>query len=77
MKVVSLPTASKQDALDVVDALRESVENGEAIAFACVALNNKDECFMFTSSVQPVTMLRMLGAINRLEFCYQNETIGA
>jgi len=78
-KVVSLvdKVVSKEEALAVINALKETVERGEVVAFVAVGVTDTDECLMFASSVKPVTMLRMLGAIDRLHFNYQSEVIRA
>jgi hypothetical protein len=68
VNVVELPTAEyKQTALEVIDSLKEAVEEGRVVAFTCVGISDDDSTFMYQASVKRFTKLRMMGAVSRLE----------
>jgi len=66
LRVIQLPTDSKEEALNVIDGLRQAVEAGEIVAFATVGIEPDDCTRMWSSTVKPVTRLRMMGAMYNL-----------
>lgn len=68
---IQLPPDTKEEAIQVIDGLRQAVEAGEIIAFAAVGIEPDDCTRMWSSSVKPVTRLRMMGAMYNLLAHYQ------
>jgi predicted nucleotide-binding protein len=67
MNIVKLDSApNMQNALEIVDSLRSDVESGRVVAFAVVAIEPDDEVMAYTSSVRPVSVVRIMGAISHL-----------
>lgn len=66
IRVMSLPTDTKEEALQVIDGLRQAIESGEIVAFAAVGIEPSDCTRMWTSTTRPVTRLRMMGAMYNL-----------
>ena len=73
MKAIPLPVVDKTAALEVLDTLRKAVEDGEIVAFCAVGIEPDDCTRMWSSSVKPVTRLRMIGALTNLMHCYTND----
>jgi hypothetical protein len=73
--VISLASANQPDAqrvlecMEVLDQLRAKLMSGEVAGFAAVALDRTDECTAYVTTNQPVSRLRMMGAVANLQHC--------
>jgi hypothetical protein len=70
MNVVQLPQKDVSSALDVIDDLRAAVVAGRVVAFAAVAIEREDVLRTWSAATEPVSRLRMMGAIASLQHCY-------
>lgn len=69
-KLVELPAAmDKAACLDVVDKLREAIENGEVAAFWAVTIAHDDKTSAWCGQTIPVSRLRGMGAVSHLLAC--------
>lgn len=66
MKVVEARPRNTEDALEVIDALRQHVIEGRVIAFAIAAVESDDTATAYASATQSVSRLRLQGAIAQL-----------
>lgn len=66
-------TDSKAEALETLESLREAVESGQLVAFACVGIEPDDATRMWSSCTQPVTRLRLIGAMASMLHSYQSD----
>lgn len=64
---------TKQDALDVVESLKQAIESGQLVAFAAVGIEENDNTSIWSSSTRPVSRLRMIGAMHHMLHSYENE----
>lgn len=73
-KVVRLHDArpNKESALEILDAMEEMINEGEAKAFAAVAIEPGGELRIFIANVLPCKRLEMVGAISVLLNEYHN-----
>lgn len=55
-----------EEALEVVDALRQALVDGKVISFSAAAISEKDELFAYIGSAVPVSRLRMSGAMSHM-----------
>lgn len=73
MKLLTLPAqTNKKDALEVLESLKKAIEDGEIIAFGCVGISEDDNTSLWSSSVKPVSRLRMIGAMNHMLHSYED-----
>ena len=61
--------STKAEALKIVDDLRSALESGEAVCFVGVTLSRGDEVRAWTTSTEPVSRLRTMGAVSYLLAC--------
>ncbi len=54
-----------EDALAVVDGLRQDLIDGKVIGFFCAGLDREDATIIYVSTVSPVSRLRMQGAMGQ------------
>ena len=54
---------TKKEALEVLQSLKEAIENDSIVAFAAVGIEPDDITRMWASTTVPVTRLRMIGAM--------------
>lgn len=66
IRAIPLPTDTKEEALLVIDGLRQAIEEGEIVAFAAVGIEPDDCTRMWSATTKPVTRLRMMGAMFNL-----------
>lgn len=68
MKIVTIQPRQPdiKDALEVIDQLRAQIVDGRCIAFSAVSIEPDDTTTAWCSSTQPVSRLRMMGAITSL-----------
>ena len=72
--IIALSTGKAPDntnLLEVLDVLRQRVEDGSVIAFAAVTISPTDETHGYSAAHAGVTRLRMGGAIANLNHAYQ------
>lgn len=75
-KITAIPlnnAPTKQDALDVVESLKQAIESGQLVAFAAVGIEENDNTSIWCFSTRPVSRLRMLGAMHHMLHSYENE----
>lgn len=75
-KIVSLApkhAATTEDALQVLSSLKEMIEKGEIVAFACVGIEPDDVTRTWMASTRPVTNLRMIGAVYHMLHWFEQE----
>lgn len=72
MKVITIQPKQPdtKNALEVLDQLREQLISGQVIAFVAVGIEPDDTTTAWASCTQPVTRLRMMGAITSLLHSY-------
>jgi hypothetical protein len=64
--------AQVHNAMEVIDSLREAVLSGQVVAFAAVGIEPNDTTRMWATSTQPVSRLRVVGAIAHLGHMYSH-----
>lgn len=73
MSVVKLASKTRDltSALSVLDGLRKRLESGQIIAFGMVEIDAEDNAYTSAATTEPVSRLRMIGAIHHLLHCYE------
>lgn len=76
-KVLSLvtPPRDMKDAMYVIDSLRDKVKAGGVVAFVVVGLDSEDVTYGWSSTTEPVSRLRMMGAISDVQRAFNNGEI--
>lgn len=64
--------ATTEEALAVIDALREAVASGEIVAVAAVGIERDDVTRLWTTTTRPVTRLRIIGAMHHMLHTYSH-----
>ena len=75
MKVLELGRKDTEGALSVLDQLRQAVEKGEVIGFAAVSIERDDTLCAWAATTQPVSRLRIAGAIAHLQAAQLNDDL--
>lgn len=70
LQLAQAQAKTKAEALAVIDQLRAQIESGEAIAFVGATLSRADGIFGWATTTEPVSRLRMMGAIAHLTASY-------
>lgn len=73
-KVVSLTHArvDAHSAREIVEDMRQMIDDGEMKAFAAIVIEPGGELQMFVAKVLPCTRLEMAGAVSALAHAYHN-----
>ena len=71
MKIVEFPKqVDTEEALQVVDDLREAIANGSIKAFVAVGITDDHVLHGFSASTKKTTRLEMMGAMMGLQWNY-------
>ena len=71
MKLVEFPKqVNTEEALQVVDDLREAIANGKIKAFVAIGINDDHELYGYCASTKKTTRLEMMGAMMGLQHDY-------
>ncbi len=67
------PADNKEDALKVIESLRQAGESGDIVAFAAVGIEPDDCTRMWSATTRNVTRLRMFGAMAHLLHSFMHD----
>lgn len=71
MKVLEFPPqVNTEEALEVINDLREAVASGKVKAFVAVAIDDAHNLYGFSASTKHTTKLEMMGAMMGLQWNY-------
>lgn len=71
----ALAYAQVYNALEVLDDLRERVRKGQLVAVVAVGITEDDATTAWATATQPVSRLRVMGALSHLLHMYQHGEI--
>ena len=70
LQLAATREADKAEALAIIDKLRAQIESGEAIGFIAASISRADGIFGWAGTTEPISRLRMMGALAHLTQSY-------